>query len=313
MILPDGYEDRTATPSDVDLVLGLYHDVERHRFGTPEASRHWIEQAWNSGWVDLPSMTRLVTAADGSVAGYGELESPEPAVAVDAFVCVHPDHLGRGIGAWLADWSETATAGLARAGSHVPLRNSVTEVDASGSRLLRDRGYGVVRTFWHMRMDLPAEFDAGSVPVGVHIRSSRPEDEVGIWETMTDAFRGHFGYLERPLDAWWRDMRAGGYRPDLMLVASMDGGDVVGASYQQESEGVGWVADLAVRRSHQRRGIGRALLRHALADLARRGFGVVQLNVDARNESGASGLYESVGMRRHRTWNVWEKTIQGAG
>jgi mycothiol synthase len=87
----------------------------------------------------------------------------------------------------------------------------------------------------------------------------------------------------------------------------------VGASYRIviEDGGVGWIGDLGVRPALQRRGIGKALLRRALADLSLRGFRLAQLNVDAQNETGAVQLYRSVGMTVHREWLDLARTIEG--
>ncbi len=46
-------------------------------------------------------------------------------------------------------------------------------------------------------------------------------------------------------------------------------------------------------------------------EFARRGFSQVMLNVDAGNETGATPLYERVGMRVRRAWDLYEKTLRG--
>jgi ribosomal protein S18 acetylase RimI-like enzyme len=51
-----------------------------------------------------------------------------------------------------------------------------------------------------------------------------------------------------------------------------------------------------VRRPWRRRGLGEALLLRALGQFYERGERVVQLGVDAENPSGATRLYERVGM-----------------
>jgi ribosomal protein S18 acetylase RimI-like enzyme len=56
------------------------------------------------------------------------------------------------------------------------------------------------------------------------------------------------------------------------------------------------------------RGIGRALLRRSFAIFAGRGVWRVILNVDAENTTGATALYERVGMRVINRWDVWERT-----
>ena len=56
-------------------------------------------------------------------------------------------------------------------------------------------------------------------------------------------------------------------------------------------------------------GLGRALLLHAFGELYRRGERRVALAVDAGNETGATHLYESVGMRVAWQADVYEKRL----
>ena len=60
--------------------------------------------------------------------------------------------------------------------------------------------------------------------------------------------------------------------------------------------GMGWIPTLAVRKPYRRRGLGQALLQHAFRALQARGVQRVGLGVDAKNKTGATRLYERVGM-----------------
>ena len=67
-----------------------------------------------------------------------------------------------------------------------------------------------------------------------------------------------------------------------------------------------------MRRPWRGRGLGRALLREAFAELRRRGLPRAYLGVDSENPTGAMGLYESVGMRpKRRRHLVFEKDLPG--
>jgi ribosomal protein S18 acetylase RimI-like enzyme len=68
------------------------------------------------------------------------------------------------------------------------------------------------------------------------------------------------------------------------------------ADWKRHGE-AGWIASLAVRKPWRRRGLGEALLLRSLGQFYERGERVVQLGVDAENPSGATRLYERVGMR----------------
>jgi ribosomal protein S18 acetylase RimI-like enzyme len=68
---------------------------------------------------------------------------------------------------------------------------------------------------------------------------------------------------------------------------------------------------LGVLEPWRGRGVGTFLLHHAFADLARRGFTSVRLNVDAANATGATRLYERGGMRVRREHVTYERSLAG--
>jgi ribosomal protein S18 acetylase RimI-like enzyme len=69
------------------------------------------------------------------------------------------------------------------------------------------------------------------------------------------------------------------------------------------------VAVLGVRPAWRRHGLGEALLRQAFHDLYELGRRRVGLGVDAENTTGATRLYERVGM--HVVWreDAYEKVL----
>jgi ribosomal protein S18 acetylase RimI-like enzyme len=97
--------------------------------------------------------------------------------------------------------------------------------------------------------------------------------------------------------------------PSLVDLAT-EGDEVVGACVARIVEGAGWIDVVAVRRPCRGRGIARALLTRSFAELAGRGHARVLLNVDSHNATGATGLYESVGMRVRRSFHIFEKRLK---
>ena len=73
--------------------------------------------------------------------------------------------------------------------------------------------------------------------------------------------------------------------------------------------GGGWVGTLGTRKPRRGKGLGRALLLTAFGEFYRRGETLVRLAVDAGNETGATQLYESVGMRVALQADVYEKHV----
>jgi len=75
--------------------------------------------------------------------------------------------------------------------------------------------------------------------------------------------------------------------------------------------GRGYVDMLAVAMSERHRGLGRALLLHAFADLQVAGGRDLTLEVQAEN-AAALGLYRSVGLEVEREWRIYATATTGA-
>lgn len=70
------------------------------------------------------------------------------------------------------------------------------------------------------------------------------------------------------------------------------------------------MVQLAVRPAWRQRGLGLALLQRVLREFYRRGTRQVGLGVDAHNPTGATRLYESVGMQVESEYIVYEKELR---
>jgi ribosomal protein S18 acetylase RimI-like enzyme len=79
-----------------------------------------------------------------------------------------------------------------------------------------------------------------------------------------------------------------------------------------DDPGYGFIGSIGVRRPWRRRGVGEALLRRTFALLHARGLRKVRLLVDSENPTGATRLYERVGMSVLRQSNTWEHGPAGA-
>jgi ribosomal protein S18 acetylase RimI-like enzyme len=85
------------------------------------------------------------------------------------------------------------------------------------------------------------------------------------------------------------------FQPDLMLVALEDG-VIVGSIMAGYDEHRGWISRIAVLRSHQKKGIGQALISAAEERLAALGCIKVNLQVIESN-SGVVEFYQRAGIR----------------
>lgn len=101
-----------------------------------------------------------------------------------------------------------------------------------------------------------------------------------------------------PYEQWDAFVSGGTEDPTQWLIAEHEGRAVGYArgSNRYASEGCGYVASLGVVREARGQGVARALLTARFADDSARGRIATVLHVDAENPTGATRLYESVGM-----------------
>ena len=114
---------------------------------------------------------------------------------------------------------------------------------------------------------------------------------------LEEAFAEHWEYQPQPFEKWWeRQVAKPDHDPSLWFLVRT-GEDVVAATRNDpERSGGGWIGALGVRPAWRGRGLAKALLLHSFREFHRRGQRRVGLGVDSENATGATKLYESVGM-----------------
>lgn len=305
--LPEGYEIRPATIDDLDAVAAVMRAADVAPTGGSDLAVDMIRDLWSSPSVDLAHDAWVVSAGEGIVA-YAHLQEDGDA-RLKGWGDVHPEHLARGIGSVLLDRAMDRAS--QRFGS-VPtglLELAVAEWNDEADMLMRSRGFERARSFRHMQIDLDgAPVDPGEPPDGIRIRAIDPERDLrDIHSIFVDAFRDEWGYREVPFEEWkGNEVDTPGFDPGFWFIAEDHSGPVGAVSGLIWGE-LGWVGELGVRKPWRGRGIAAALLRRSFSTFGARAITHVRLNVDADNPTGAVALYERVGMRKVRGWDIYEK------
>jgi GNAT superfamily N-acetyltransferase len=140
------------------------------------------------------------------------------------------------------------------------------------------------------------------------LRVFRPEDLPRLKQITLATFE-HVSIdrnMERILGPFgpgdWKARKAAAIAEDCLLqpggvfVAEDGAGAVAGyvTTRLSPDSGIGWIPNLAVDPAHQGRGLGRALLEHALSFLRRSGMAVAKIETLEQNPVGQS-LYPSLG------------------
>lgn len=106
---------------------------------------------------------------------------------------------------------------------------------------------------------------------------------------------GHGDWQTRKVNAIADDCRA---QPDGVFVATDETDQIVGyvTTRLNHTSGIGWIPNLAVDPGHQGKGLGRALLEHALQFFRERKMSVAKIETLEQNPIGQK-LYPSLGFK----------------
>jgi mycothiol synthase len=285
---------RPARPDDAEAVLALV--PPELGFGLDDIRAEWRR-------TDLERDT-WAWEHDGRLVAFAILRSRGEELSVNGFI--HPDFRGRGLGTAIL-W---ATETRARERGARKLDNGVLATDRAAAALLEANGYRDVAHFYVMTIELDEPPPEPEWPEGVEPRPFEREHAHAFWAADDEAFQDDADYEPEPFEEFV-ERRVESPRFDPELWTAVWDGDEIAATLiaTWKRFGAGWVAGLGVRRPWRRRGLGRALLLRSFGQFYERGERRVSLNVHTENPTGATRLYESVGMHVEREDVLYRKEL----
>jgi len=312
-----GFALRPPGPEDAAAVADLLNVCSLDYIGMPDTDAAQVKRWWRQPGFVPSADARVAETADGLMVGYVQVESDGEGGDLQLDGYTHPAFMGRGIGARLLDAAERRAFEVAtRHGVEPPITvRHGAWAETAAARFLRARGYAFVRCFLRMRIDLDGPPPAPVMPAGIDVAALVPgRDERVFYDVIEEAFEDHWSHFSRPFEEWTAHKITD--EPDhdgSLWFRAVDGEETTGAVIARpravEEKDAAWVSDLAVRRPWRGRGIGKALLLHEFGVLYDRGARAIMLAVDADSPTGATQLYEGVGMRVVRRIDVFEKDL----
>ncbi|HKC78389.1 MAG TPA: GNAT family N-acetyltransferase, partial [Gaiellaceae bacterium] len=106
-------------------------------------------------------------------------------------------------------------------------------------------------------------------------------------------FEDHWEWHATPFDEWWEQRSTDDH--SLWFVVR-DGAEIAAIVRNERRENAGYVGIIGVRRAWRGRGLAKALMHHSFQAFWQLGLRRITLHVDAESPTGATKLYESIGM-----------------
>ena len=277
---------RSASDGDRDAVLALGLAEEDAWFGAAEIGAEEVGE-----WIDEEGgLARGVVAVDddGRVRGFASPGRHEMVFLADpALTDLVVDELLP----WLKARSDVVEL--------MTIAGDTARRAAFERHGLRHRR----SAFTLVRHDSAGPLPAAVFPDGVHVAPYHlgdADDAVHRLIYVDATWASVAGHAERDLEGW--RITLGPHRS--LFLARRDAQPAGWVAGRLLDSGRGYIGSLAVATAERGRGLGRALLLHALTDLQLAGARDLMLEVEAHNEA-ALGLYRSVGMEIEREWRTY--------
>jgi mycothiol synthase len=295
----------------------MINDETRALIGVSFTGIEWVTAPWSAPGVQLERDFGVIEAGH-EMAGYFMLESDPPHTLVFSIGAVALAHHARGIGSAILKEIERRALELTRdvpPDEVVTWRMGALAGEPLVAALLTAHGFREVRRFWAMQVTfdgVPAPPEA--IP-GVELRTLVRGQEEAVHDCLVEAFDDHWGEALEPLDRFLhRHVEVAGYfDPGLWQLAWQDDrvvGALVASPRSDEDASLGYIDLVGVRRAQRGRGVGEALLRQSFVALHARGRQGALLHVDSESITGATRLYERVGMTAQPRFSSWDQPLR---
>jgi mycothiol synthase len=276
---------RPGRPEDADAAYSMLADWQKTAYGEVEIGPEMFAS-------DLAAAEGFFVAetADGMV-GHSNVRGNGIDVGVISAA------RRRGIGTALLEVAE-------RAASEEPLLLVGLASEPAAAAFAAANGYAKAWEVWLMGVDLPAEVPSPEWPAGVEVRTFREDDAEAVKDLLDLAYAEEFHHHPLSFEHWRRFMLEDPmFDPEAWFLAVADD-EIVGAALNWDE---GYIKDLVVHPAWRGRGLGKALVLQTFGEFSRRGLPRVTLKTDSNNPTQAWRLYERLGMKKERTYEIFEK------
>jgi len=317
--LKNNFQIRPVRMDDAQAVADLFNHCSQEIIQKDEFEAGELTAGWES--LELDKDTLMVWDQETLIAYADVWGILPPFVRVNTWVRVHPAYKNQGIGWVLNHWvEERAREYTQKAEENLQTFtvNYMNIKDQASIQLLIDLGAKPVRYSFVMEGDLTEEISVPILPENVTIRTIEPVEYKKAYLLKEEAFEDHWGHIGTTEEEGLREFESEhlqdpNYDRDLWFIAEVNGewvGMIFGNKSTPFGPDYGWVSILGVRREWRHKRIGKALMLQLFQKIQEKGSKKVGLSVDSDSLTGATQLYESVGMHVTEQYVRMEKILR---
>ncbi len=299
---------RPPREDEFEAMLELMNAHQVAAFGEADVTADDLQTWLTTPYVEVERDIRVLERED-SLVGYVDADPTRdvpPLWWCD--VKVAPDAAAGDVLPLLLDWLDERAGAE---GGRLRVWTSASDTRITGA--FADAGFEPVRHSYRMEIDLAAPAAEPSWPEGLTERTATAADHRRVYEAVVEVWRDTNDPLDETFEEWahWHVERES-YDPSLWVLA-FAGQELAGFSVNRRDPvdpDAGYVALLGVRRPWRRRRLGEALLLRSFQRFREQGLTRGTLGVDASSVTGATRLYERVGMRVYRDTVFMERPVR---
>lgn len=307
---------RAVQRTDLQAIVQLIYGVCAAEGDTSVATTaEDLENEWDYEGFDPEKDAFVVQAETGNLVGYGAVFDVNEHCEMSGDIYVHPEFKNQGVETallkMLEDRAQTQHVPQAAPEKRVFIRMVLDTKDETGKIILVQAGYVPVRYHWRMGIELESAPPTPVLPDGLEFRPfDKDKHATAIWQARNEAFQANWGSRPFSFEEFsYFTFDNPEYDPNLWVVV-WDGDEVAGFSINQHRMGIGWIHILAVRPAWRAKKLGLALLHRSFTEFYQRGTKSIGLGVDAANLTGATKLYQKVGMTTVSEFVTMEKELR---
>ena len=302
------YIIRNYRPEDFESLVRLVGEVGTRGEGLYSISVQDVIESLGRPH-HFPEKNLFVAEEARRIIGYVDI-TPELTIGRVVLSClVYPIHCGGYVATRLIDWAINRAKVLRVRRAHV----NIPEGSGNTRKLFTNMGFGFIRPFLELRLDLSQAFVSGRV--GNRCRHLKGGEEDKLVHIQNRSFADTWGFNPNTVEEIaYRTRLPNCSLEDIILAC--DGDTVIGYCWTRiyvgknktAGGGKGRIYMLGVDPDHRGRGVGKEVLMAGLSYLKGNDVGTVELTVDGENEA-ARALYRSAGFRVQARSLWYEKAL----